>query len=170
MSMSAKSLQSCPTLCNPMDQSPPDFSVYGILRARIVEWVAMPSSPGSSWCRDWIYIWGRFFTTRAIWKPLRTLRIFLGGSDSKSVCLQCGRSGLNPWVGKISWRRKRQPIPVPLPGKSDGRRSLIGYSPRGRKESDTTEWLHSRTLDWESDNLDCDPGPIIISLWHFYCL
>ena len=39
------------------------------------------------------------------------------------------------------WRRKWQPTPVSLPGESHGRRSLIGYSPRGRKESDTTEWL-----------------------------
>ena len=43
----AKSLQSCPTLCDPMDYSPPGFSVHGILQARIVEWVAMPSSRGS---------------------------------------------------------------------------------------------------------------------------
>ena len=44
----AKSLQSCPTLCDPVDYSPPDFSVHGILQARILEWVAMPSSRGSS--------------------------------------------------------------------------------------------------------------------------
>ena len=37
---------------------------------------------------------------------------------------------------------KWHPTPVPLPGKSDGWRSLVGYSPWGRKESDTTEWLH----------------------------
>ena len=42
----AKLLQSCPTLCNPMDCSPPGFSVHGILQARILEWVAMPSSKG----------------------------------------------------------------------------------------------------------------------------
>ena len=41
-----------------------------------------------------------------------------------------------------SWRRKWQPTPVPLPGKSPGQRSLVGYSPWGCKESDTTEWLH----------------------------
>ena len=40
------------------------------------------------------------------------------------------------------WRRKRQPTPLLLPGKSHGWRSLVGYSPWGRKESDTTEWLH----------------------------
>ena len=43
--------QLCPTLCNPMDCSPPGFSVHGILQARILEWVAMPSSRG--YCR-WI--------------------------------------------------------------------------------------------------------------------
>ena len=38
--MHAKSLQSCPTLCDPMDCSPPGYSVHGILRARILEWAA----------------------------------------------------------------------------------------------------------------------------------
>ena len=67
-----------------------------------------------------------------------------------SVCLQCGRPGFNPWVGKIPWRRKRPPTPVLLPGKSHGRKSLAGYSPWGRKESDTTKQLHllrTRNLD-----------------------
>ena len=49
----------------------------------------------------------------------------------------------NPWIEKISWIRKWQPTPVSLPGKSRGRRSLVGYSPRGRRESDTTERLQS---------------------------
>ena len=43
----AKSLQLCPTLCNPMDCSPPGSSVQGVLQARILEWVAMLSSRGS---------------------------------------------------------------------------------------------------------------------------
>ena len=58
------------------------------------------------------------------------------------VCLQWGRPGFNPWVGKIPWRRKWQPTPAFLPGKSDGWRSLVGYSPQGHKESDTTESLY----------------------------
>ena len=41
----------------------------------------------------------------------------------------------------LSWRRKWQPTPVFLPGKSHGQRSLEGYSPRGWQESDMTEWL-----------------------------
>ena len=43
-----KLLQSCPTLCGPMDCSPPGSSVHGILQARILEWVAISSSRGSS--------------------------------------------------------------------------------------------------------------------------
>ena len=43
------------------------------------------------------------------------------------------------WVRKFPWRRKWQPTPVFLPGKSHGQRSLVGYSPYGCKESDTTE-------------------------------
>ena len=43
---------SCPTLCNPMDCSPPGSSVHGTLQARILEWVAMPSSRASSRPRD----------------------------------------------------------------------------------------------------------------------
>ena len=44
--------QSCPTLCDPMDCSPPGSSVHGILRARILEWVAISFSRGSSRPRD----------------------------------------------------------------------------------------------------------------------
>ena len=57
--------QSCPTPCDPMDCSPPGSSVYGILQTRILEWVAIPFSRGSSRPRDRIWvscITGRFFT------------------------------------------------------------------------------------------------------------
>ena len=62
-------------------------------------------------------------------------------SNKESAC-QCRRCGFDPWVGKIPWRRKWQSTPVLLPGKSHGQRSLVGYSPWGRKESDRTERLH----------------------------
>ena len=58
--------QSCLTLCNPMDYSLPGSSVPGILQARILEWVALPSSRGSSQPRDWTWvshIAGGFFTS-----------------------------------------------------------------------------------------------------------
>ena len=52
----SKLLQLFLTLCNPMDHSPPDSSVYGILQARILEWVTMPSSRGPSWPRYWTQV------------------------------------------------------------------------------------------------------------------
>ena len=57
--------QSCLTLCNPMDCSSPSSSVHGNLQARILEWVAIPFSRGSSQPRDWTQVSsnaGRFFT------------------------------------------------------------------------------------------------------------
>ena len=59
--------QSCPTLCDLRDCSPPGSSVHGILQARILEWVAIPFCRGSSWPTDWTSvssIVGRFFTVR----------------------------------------------------------------------------------------------------------
>ena len=53
------------------------------------------------------------------------------------------RHGFDPWVGKMPWRRKWQPTPVILPGKSQEQRSLAGYSPWGRKEWDTTLRLNN---------------------------
>ena len=56
--------QSCLTLCDPMDCGPPGSSAHGILQARILEWVAMPSSRGSSQPRDKSpALAGEFFTT-----------------------------------------------------------------------------------------------------------
>ena len=60
-----KVTQSCPTLCNPMDCSPPVSSIHRIFKARILEWIAMPSSRGHSLPRDrsgLSCITGRFFT------------------------------------------------------------------------------------------------------------
>ena len=56
-----KSLQSCPTLCDPMDCSPPGSSVHEILQLRILEWVAIFSSRGSSRTRDQNWIPNRHY-------------------------------------------------------------------------------------------------------------
>ena len=69
----AQLLQSCLTLCDPMDCSPPDSSVPGILQAGILEWVAMPSSRGSSQPRDRgvshvSCTGGQVLTTSATWE------------------------------------------------------------------------------------------------------
>ena len=54
---------------------------------------------------------------------------FLQWLSGKESAYQCRRPPFLPWVGKIPWRRARQPTPVFLPGKSHGQRSLAGYSP-----------------------------------------
>ena len=68
-----------------------------------------------------------------------------GGASGKESTYQCRRHkrrGFNPWVGKIPWNRKWQPIPisreVSLPGKFHGQRSLVGPV-HGVAGSDTTE-------------------------------
>ena len=94
-------LQSCLTLCNPMEYSLPGSSVHGIFQARVLEWIAISFSRGSSRPRDRTHVFCVSF-----------------------ICRQ--------------WH----PTPVLLPGKSHGRRSLMGCSPWGREESDTTERLH----------------------------
>ena len=58
-------IQLCLTLCETMDFSLPGSFVHGILQARLLEWVAVPFSIGSSWPRDWTQVscfWRRFFT------------------------------------------------------------------------------------------------------------
>ena len=82
--MCVKSLQSCPTVCNPMDQSLPGSSVHGILQAGILEWVAMPSSRGSPQPRDGAEsltspaLAGEFFTTSATWEAQQTPVLVIG--------------------------------------------------------------------------------------------
>ena len=83
--------QSCRILCHPMDCSPPGSSVYGILQARILEWVAIPFSLGSSQPRDqtWVScIAGRFLT---IWATCIYMYVgFPGGTVVKSLPASAG--------------------------------------------------------------------------------
>ena len=53
--------------------------------------------------------------------------------------LETKKTTFDPWVRMIPWRKKWQPTPVFLPGKSHGQRNLIDYSPKGHKESDMIE-------------------------------
>ena len=73
--------QSCPTSCDPMDCSLPGSSVHGILQARMLEWVAIPFSRGSSWPRDWTWIScviaGRFFTVWATREAHLVYRLYV---------------------------------------------------------------------------------------------
>ena len=63
--------------------------------------------------------------------------------QQKNLPVSAGDVGLIPGLGKIPWSRKCQPTPVFLPGKSHGQRSLVGYSPWGHKESDTTQHMYA---------------------------
>ena len=76
-------------LCDPMDCSPPGSSVCGVLQARILEWVTMPSSRGSSWCRDWTCI----FYISCIY---RQVPVFLPIKSHGQKCLV----GCRPWGHK----------------------------------------------------------------------
>ena len=75
--------------------------------------------------------------------------IFPRGTCGKEPTCQCRRHkslGLDPWVGKIPWRRPWLPTLVFLSGVSHGQRSLVGDSPCGRKESNTPRWLTATVL------------------------
>ena len=132
-----------------MDCHLPGSSVPGILQARMLEWVAVPSSRGSSRPRDRTHV--------SYWQagslspeppaehlpvsgasPLAQLVIYLQFRRRK-------RHRFSPCVGKLPCRRKWPPTLIFLPGAFHGQRSLAGYSPWRRKESDMTECLHTHT-------------------------
>ena len=103
-----------------------------------------------------LLVWMRYYWERQILqypsKPISKLSALIGTSNVCSgASLMAQRLKHLPPMqetrfqslgGKMPWKRKWQSTPVFLPGESPGRRSLVGYSPQGRKESDTTEQLH----------------------------
>ena len=97
MKVKSEVVQSCLTLSDPMDCSLPGSSVHGIFQARVLEWDAIAFS-------DTLTYFSIIYKTLPVW--LSCYRI----------CLQCGRPGFDPWVGKIPWRRERLPTPVFWPG------------------------------------------------------
>ena len=72
------------------------------------------------------------------------------------ICLQCGRPGFDPWIGKIPWRRERLPTPVFWPREFHGL-----YSPWGHKESDMTEQLSLSLEKLQSTRIK-NPGRFLI--------
>ena len=86
-----------------------------------------------------------FITLMIISSYYMTMKGFPGGSEGKESTCDAGDPGLIPELGK-SPGGGHGPTPVFLPGESHGQRSLVGYSPRDHKESDTTESLtHTQT-------------------------
>ena len=86
-------------------------------------------------------------------------------SDKEFVC-QCNRYRFNPWVGKITWKRKWQPAPGVLPGKSERGTWQTTYSPWGCKELDTTEHAHAH---WRTSWLFPMFQQLWIKLWTSVC-
>ena len=85
--MYPQSLQSCPTVCNPINCSPPGSSVYGILQVRILQWITISSSRRSSQPRDQTqasHIAGRLFTAEPLRKPKIT--IYPSNPTSGQIC------------------------------------------------------------------------------------
>ena len=72
------------------------------------------------------------------------------GQEPFCQCSRHKRRGFHPWVGKIPWRRAWPPTPLFLPGECYGQRSLVGYTPWGRKGLDTTERVctHTHPMTW----------------------
>ena len=109
--------QFCPTLCNPMDCSLSGSPVHGILQARILDWVGISFSRGSSQPSDPTQvscITGRFFTVWATRESPTPIINVSNWSENHSLY--------------NAWRRQWHPTPVLFPGKSHGQRSLVGCS------------------------------------------
>ena len=137
--------QLCPTLCNLMNCSPPGSSVYGILQARILEWVVIffsrglldpgveAESPVSQRVCDKGNS-GNLCVCVCVCVCTYTHTYgFPGWHGGKESACQRRRHRFDHLVGKILWRRKWQPAPVVLPGKFHEQRSLADYTPWGHR-------------------------------------
>jgi len=106
-------------------------------------------------CAHHVFICNKMlFTAMFVTVKIRSIQHPSRTSPVAQRLKQCGGPEFNPWVRKIPWRRKWQPTPAFLPGESHGWKSLVGYSPRGCKELDTTERLHFyfQCPSWRSDS------------------
>ena len=98
------------------------------------------SNPGLLCCRQILY----HLMGKTIIRLTITNVGFLHGDNSKESACQCRRrkrQGLDPWVGKIPWRRERQPTPVFLPEEFHGQRSFGGQSMRLQRVKH--DWVQS---------------------------
>ena len=105
MCVCAKSLQSCLTLCNPVDCSLPGSSVHRIFQARILEGLAMPFSRGCSWFRDW---------TLFSLSPALASGFFTTGTTFSSVLFS--RLVVSDSLRPHGPQHARPPCPTPTPG------------------------------------------------------
>ena len=116
--MHAMLLQSCLTLCNPMDYSPPGSSVHGILQARILEWGAISFSRGSSWARDQTCISWVSYTGRQVLHHWCHLGSSYQPAAAAAKSLQV--------MSNSVWPHRRQPTRLPHPWDSPGKNTGVG--------------------------------------------
>ena len=134
--------QSCLTLCDPTDCSPPGSSVHGILQARILEWMAISFSRGSYWPRDWTRvscIAGRLFTVWATREALRSWaepenswlytnsQIYstaTDGASGKEPIYQCWRQGFH-WTQLKQLTMHTYHQSLPRCGRAEAKRSTV---------------------------------------------
>ena len=154
-----------------MDCSQPEFSVPGISQARIVKWVARPSSRRSSWphassealsmYNRWYLLLHKWLLFQQVIKGYAIVQNHLASGASQVAqwvknLLEMRRCRFNFLLRKIPWRMAQQPTPVFLPGESHGQKSLVGYSPWSWKKSyitEVTELIYTRMYcsQWVKD-------------------
>ena len=88
------------------------------------------------------FTWGHESDALRIRAPVRRNSDLPSGSDGKVSAYNAGDLGSIPGLGRSPGEGNGSPLQYSCPEKSHGRRSLVGYSPWGRKELDTTERLH----------------------------
>ena len=121
----AKSLQSCPTLCDPIDGSPPGFPIPGILQARILEWVVIAFSHKESWALKnwcfWTVMLEKTLQSPLDYKEIQPVHakgdqswIFIGRTDAEAEApilwqpdVKNWLTGKDPDAGK-NWRREEK--------------------------------------------------------------
>ena len=140
----AKSHQSCHTLCNPMEYSLPSFCVHGVLQARILEWIAMPSTRGSSWPSLLFKLdpaslmspalAGVFFTTSIIWE----------------ACYVCSI------LSSSLWSHGLQPTRLLCPWNFPGKNTRVGYHALLQGIFPTRDWI-LHLLHQQADSLPFEP-------------
>ena len=118
---------------------------FCILQLYRIHWWTLVVFLVASLARRMIFLLDKVAGSYSVTGPKVTYNYtFNSGTSGNEPTCQCRRHKRHPfslWVGKIPWRRKWQPTPVFLPRKVHGLRSLVGYSPWGHRESDTTEQL-----------------------------
>ena len=120
--------QSCPTLSDPMDCSPPGFSIHGIFQARVLEWGAIAFSDHTVGSHSWFLP----ETSPHLWMDSQNHLIII---IKDLITLKDSLSPSSHTQGEGNGN----PTPVFLPGKSQGRGSLVGCRLGGRTESNRTD-------------------------------